>query len=152
MCTDCKRDQGWKKCSRNWHGDYPTAHGENHNGKDHYTVAHWGMLRWEQVEMPGRKPHRQIPVPCERTNTKLVCSWRTVPHKGDPHWNSSLRTAVHWKQIIWAAPAVSFHERNPTLQKGNSAERKEQWQVQQTDWEPSIPYHPCTIHSREIAE
>lgn len=32
MCTDCKSEQGWKKCSKNWHGDYPAAHEENHSG------------------------------------------------------------------------------------------------------------------------
>lgn len=67
MCTDCISEQRWKKCFRNWNGDCPAAHGENPTGADHYTVAHWGMLCWKQVEMPRRKLYRQIPVPCERT-------------------------------------------------------------------------------------
>lgn len=67
MCTDCMSEQRWKKCFRNWKGDCPAAYGENHTGADHYNVAHWGMLCWEQVEKPRRKLYRQIPVPCERT-------------------------------------------------------------------------------------
>lgn len=78
MCTAVKSEQGWKKCSRHWNGDFPAAHGENHTEADHYAVAHWGMLCWEQVETPRRKLQRQIPGPCEGTNTKLVCSWRTT--------------------------------------------------------------------------
>lgn len=89
MCTDCESDQRWKKCSRHWNGDCPAAHGENHTGADRYTAAHWGMLCWEEIDMPWRKLHRQTPVACEGTNIKLVSSWRTVSHEGDPHWNSS---------------------------------------------------------------
>lgn len=74
--------------------------------------------------------------------------------EGSTPWKGStlqlfLRTAVHWKQIIWtdnSQTAASSHGRDPTLEQGNSAGRKEQWRVWWTDFEPDIPYHPCTIH------
>lgn len=98
----------------------------------------------------------QTPAASEGTNTKSVCFWRTVPYEGTPmkvtHTGTVLRTAVHWKQIIWAVYKQLYHPMEGTLhwsEQGNSAGRKEQWQVWWTDLEPAIPYHPAPFMAEE---
>lgn len=156
MCTD------WQECKRRKNGSRPCSPSTEPHWSRSLHLTHWGMLCWEQEDTPQRKLHfcgdskqAQMPgrhlQPLRGPTPNQSVSEGLYPMKVT-HTGTVLRTAVHWKQIIWAVYKQLYHPMEGTLhwsEQGNSAGRKEQWQVWWTDLEPPIPYHPAPFMAEE---